>query len=166
MCYGKNLIEEHEGRRPELHLVQGIWHVGVGHNIDPHRGGTQLCEKAIEAQFEHDLQTAKRDAVAWLDNKIVGLDRIRYAVVLDLAFRLGRTRLLGFIETGKAIRVRDWAKTALEMRDSDQWRRERKDGHIRMERLAQMMETGKEVQRENVEYGRNQTKTETEAIRS
>jgi len=81
------LVSEEEGRI--AHVYQdclGFWTIGVGALVDARKGGA-LCDEAIDAQLEHDLQAARKRA-----QSLTGFDQcndVRQAVIVSMCFQLG-----------------------------------------------------------------------------
>lgn len=127
----------------------GLWTIGVGHLIDPLRG-------ADPAPFGRDLRngatiTAEESAMLLsmdIDAKAAELDKrldwwrelseSRQRVILNMAFNLGVTGLLGFKNTLAFIRQGDYAGAARGMLSST-WA---KQVGQRAFRLADMMVQG------------------------
>lgn len=105
--------------------------IGVGHNLDD----KPLPAEVIDLLLEHDMRDAEMDARLLLRN-FDELSDARKAVVVNMAFNLGRGRLAGFTNTLKAIREGRWADAAAGMRAS-LWATQ---VGARAERLARLME--------------------------
>lgn len=93
--------------------------------------------------LEADIDNAVSDVIYWLgynnhDGQEVwnGLTDVRREVLMQMAFQLGRNRLLGFILTRQEIWDRDWEGAADEMLNS-KWRKI--DTPERAERMANAM---------------------------
>lgn len=133
----QSLIEDHEGRVPYAYQDSlGYWTIGVGHLIDRRKGGS-LPDHIIDALFEHDLTHYKRKveaALPWFKE----LDEVRQAVLVDMAFNLGITGLLGFQKTLTAVRERRWKDAAAAMLQS-RWAQQ---VGRRALRLSDMMRSG------------------------
>jgi lysozyme len=113
--------------------TRGILTLGVGHNVE----AKPLPAKVIDLLLECDIDDAERDArslVLTFDE----LSPARQAVLVNLAFNLGRTRLAGFRHFLTAVAAGDWETAAREMLDSD-WAHE---VHDRADRLAGHMRSG------------------------
>ena len=89
--------------------------------------------------LEDDIDTAVDDVIYWLsydnhDGRKIwrSLTNVRREVLMQMAFQLGRNRLLKFVDTRKEIWDSDWKGAADEMWDS-KWRRE--DTPERAERM-------------------------------
>lgn len=130
------MIRRHEGVRSKAYLcTAGKVSVGVGRNLDD-KG---LHPSEIELLLSNDLDDAEHDAKAWLGEPTWNeLQDPRKAVVIDMAFNLGASRLSGFQKLRMAIVGGDWARAAAEMRQS-RWA-----GQVgaRATELAAIMETG------------------------
>lgn len=136
------LLSLHEGRKSTLYKdSEGYWTIGVGHLIDPDKGGT-LPEPIIDALLLYDIDTHWTDLVRsqpW----VKGLDEVRQHVMLDMAFNMGTEP---FDHDG----VKDWPMFVEQVRTyqydaaAANMRKTRwaKQVGERAERLARMMETG------------------------
>lgn len=127
------MITEHEGKRLDLYQdSEGIYTIGVGHNIE-HRG---ISEAVCELMLEEDIDEAITDAKTfrWYDD----LNAARQAVVTDMVFNLGLTRFSKFKKTIRYLEQGHYQTAAREMLDSkwaDQVGR-------RAIRLSEIMRTG------------------------
>lgn len=107
----------------------GYWTIGVGHLLDPRKGadpapfGTDLtggkgvtaAQSALLLDQDIDAKAAELDRRApWWR----GLSDNRRRVLLNMAFQLGVSGLLGFRKAIAAMQVGDYPKAADEMRDS------------------------------------------------
>ena len=107
--------------------------IGVGRNLDD-RG---LRPAEVELMLKNDIDEAENIA-----KKLVPaydkLSESRKAVLINMAFNLGETRLAGFKNTLKFINSGDYVQAAKNMRDSLWY----KQVGARAERLAKVMENG------------------------
>jgi lysozyme len=129
------MIRRHEGCRTTAYLCpSGVLTIGWGRNIQD-KG---LHPSEIELLLSNDLDDAEADAKRWLGAAWDELDDPRKAVVVDMAFNLGASRLAGFKLLRLALIDGDWKRAAAEMRDS-RWA-----GQVgaRATELAAIMETG------------------------
>lgn len=128
----------------------GYWTIGVGHLIDPHKGGnpapfgTDLRNNhAITPDQSEQLLLGDIDAkMAELDEKLPwwrNLSEVRQRVILNMAFNLGVAGLLMFKNTLAAVLRSDYAAAARGMLAS-KWATQ---VGARAERLAYMMEHDK-----------------------
>ena len=113
--------------------TRGHLTIGIGRCLDT---------KGISADearylFANDLRDVRADLVGALP-WYAALDEARRGVVENMAFNLGLNGLLGFRRMLQALRARDYATAAREMRDS-QWYTQ---VGARAERLALQMEDG------------------------
>lgn len=128
------LIQRHEGLR--LHPYRdtvGKLTIGYGRNLID-RGLTQ-------AEAECLLRNDLRDVTAGLDRVLPwwrGLDVVRRAVLVDMAFNMGVGGLAKFTTTLEAVRGGRWTAAATGMMKS-RWA---KQVGARSVRLAEMMLTG------------------------
>lgn len=138
----RELIELHEGRVPHAYQDSlGYWTIGVGHLIDRRKGG-KLPEWIIDLLLDLDIRAHERELLKhqpW----VAGLDPVRRAVLVDMAFNLGLEPFDndGFKDwpiTLKAIKEHRWEDAAEAMLDS-KWATQ---VGARALRLADMMRTG------------------------
>lgn len=81
----------------------GFWTIGVGRLIDGRKGGG-LRDNEIALLLANDIEDrvkALTDALPWF----AGLDPIRQAVLLNMAFQLGTAGLLAFSTTLAHVRA-------------------------------------------------------------
>lgn len=123
--------DDKTGKR--IRALEGKTTIGVGHNLDD-KG---LHPKVIDLMLELDIDDAEADARALLPN-FEQLTPARQAVVVNMAFNMGRDVLAGFRQTMRAIREQRWGDAARGMRAS-LWARQTGN---RAKRLADAMEEG------------------------
>jgi lysozyme len=126
----------HEGERLKPYrCTAGKLTIGVGRNLE---------DRGITAQesaylLGNDIDSHWRElvkAAPWVER----LDEVRQRVLLDMAFNLGITGLLGFKNTLATIKAGNFEKAGTMMLDS-KWARQ---VGRRADRLATMMATGKD----------------------
>lgn len=128
----KKMIQLHEGFRPYVYYCSmGYPTGGYGHAFLPH---SPISHKVAELLFEEDFDRVKDD----YKKLNLELDSVRMAVIMDMLFNLGLTRIRYFQKMFKAIEVGDFKKAADEMLDSQYARQV----GGRAKRLAKMMRTG------------------------
>ena len=126
------MIKQHEGYRPYIYYDSlGYPTGGYGHAFLPH---SPLPHDVAILLFENDFKEAEHN----YDRLELNLSPIRRAVIVDMLFNLGLTRLIGFSRMLAALRDEDYKKAADEMLDS-KWAGQVKS---RAFRLAQMMRRG------------------------
>ena len=130
------MLSVEEGRRNVPYKDSlGYLTVGVGHLIDPRRGGSlpdyaqveldrngMLEESTIDRLLEDDII----NAVEQLDRNLpwaASLDEVRYTVLLDMCFQMGIGGLLGFTNTLRHVREGNYEQAATNMKAS-LWRRQ------------------------------------------
>ena len=130
----KQMIKRHEGLRLKPYRdTVGKLTIGYGRNLED--VGISLEE--AELMLEHDLDRAiqaAREVIPGFDE----LDEVRQAVLVDMAFNLGRAGLGGFRRCRAALALGDFERAASEMLDS-LWARQ---VGRRAEELAEMMRSG------------------------
>lgn len=117
----------------------GFWTIGVGRLIDARRGGG-ISKEESDMLLSNDIDVrvkALENHIPWFKE----LDDARKGVLVNMAFQLGITGLLGFRNTLEAVRTRRFHEAAKNMRQS-KWYSQTPN---RAERLAKQMETGEWV---------------------
>lgn len=114
----------------------GVWTIGYGHTGGVKKGD-KITQKEAEELLLEDTLEAARDA-STLPVGFDGLNAVRQAVLINMTFNLGLTRVLNFKRFLSAVQVRDFDTAALEMLDS-KWA-----GQVgqRAIRLAKLMKKG------------------------
>lgn len=114
-----NSIKKHEGKNNRLYRdAEGICTIGYGHNLE----SSELRDEAIELILQHDVEAAEqavRSALPYFDE----LSALRRETLVEMAFNLGLSRLLGFRKMLAALQIRNYAAAAREMLDS-KWARQ------------------------------------------
>lgn len=130
-------IEAVEGREHKMYMLDGIPHIGIGHNII----GRRLAEKTLEVLgiedetdlmratltddqvdylFERDLDIAIQDAI-----DVVGADTFdklsseRQDVLVDMSYNLGKPKFMKFKKMLAAVVAGDFNEAANQILDSD-----------------------------------------------
>ena len=130
-----DLIKHHEGFRANAYTCPvGKLTVGYGRNLDD-KG---LTESEADYLLSNDIQTSISELSRKIEYRNLK-DPIRRAVLIDMHYNLGITRLNGFKKMWAAISDQDFNRAADEMRDS-RWA---KQVRSRADRLIGMMKTGK-----------------------
>lgn len=114
----------------------GVWTIGYGHTGGVKKGD-KITQKEAEEFLLEDTLEAARDA-STLPVGFDGLNAVRQAVLINMTFNLGLTRVLNFKRFLSAVQIRDFDRAALEMLDS-KWA-----GQVgqRAIRLAKLMKQG------------------------
>jgi lysozyme len=115
---------------------EGFLTMGVGRLIDARRGG-RLRPDEIDFLLDNDIEDAERDARVLFPG-FDGLSANRRAVLVNMAFNLGRARLAAFQRFREAVAAGAWEQAAAEMLDS-RWADQ---VGARAKRLAQQMREG------------------------
>lgn len=118
---------------------EGYLTIGVGRLIDKRKGG-RLRDDEIDYLLRNDVA----EVVAELDRRLpwtAGLDDARRGALLNMAFNLGVSGLLGFRITLALVERGDYALASVEMLDS-KWAQQVKG---RADRLSEQMKTGRWV---------------------
>lgn len=115
---------------------EGYWTIGVGHLIDRRKGG-KLSKASIDFILNEDIDAKWTElvrALPWVAN----LNEARQHVLLNMAFNLGVSGLLGFKDTIRLVGAGKYKEAAVAMLDS-KWAKQVGDRAVR---LAKMMEVG------------------------
>ena len=97
---------------------------GVGHLIlesDPEYGqedGTPVSEERVNEAFKYDSDLAESECVALFGNEFMLWKDEVQEVCVNMMFNLGRTRLSKFKNFREALEDKDYARAAVEGRDS------------------------------------------------
>lgn len=125
---------DNEGKRSHPYRdSKGIWTCGVGWNMQE----TEMCEAAIIAQLNYQINIALKDAKILFPN-FASLPEVVKIALADMAFNLGRGRLSSFVKMRRAISKLDYQAAAMEALDSI-WA---KDVGSRAYRIAHAIESG------------------------
>ena len=136
-CYldiAKAQLKVDEGLRLKPYLdTANKWTVGYGRNLSD-KG---LTLEEAELLLENDIAEAEATAKV-LFPSFDSLSENRRAVLCNMAFNLGQTRLAGFRRLREAVEAGEWGRAAAEMIDS-RWAEQVKE---RATRLAEQMKKG------------------------
>ena len=128
----KSLIKKHEGFRAYVYYCsQGYPTGGYGHAF---LDRSPISHAVAHLLFEEDFARAASD----YDKLQLSLDPVRRAVLYDMLFNLGLSRLRRFKKMLKALRSGDYEKAAAEILDSEYARQV----GGRAKTLDKMMKTG------------------------
>lgn len=125
-------IDEGERDKP-YRDSEGVLTIGIGRNLDD----VGLRKDEIALMLENDIVEAERDARV-LFPSFDTLSANRRAVLVNMAFNLGRDRLAGFNRFRLAVAAGEFYKAADEMLDS-KWARQ---VGLRATRLSAQMREG------------------------
>ena len=135
----KAWIKFDEGGPSDVYLDSvGVPTLGWGHALHP---GSFVPVEVSEIFFKMDFETACEDADFIIGKYDLDLDPVRRGVLVNMAFQLGRSKLLRFRKLIAALIIKDYDKAAYQITDS---KAGRTCGH-RYSRLAAVMHTGKPV---------------------
>ena len=134
-----------EGVEYEIYLDHlGYPTFGIGHLVlesDPEHGkdvGTSISTERVEEAFEKDLDTAISECKVLYGETTWNMDfpcEVQ-EILVNMMFNMGRPRLSQFKNFTKALEEENWAKAAVEGRDS-RWH---KQVYNRAERLMDRLE--------------------------
>jgi len=165
----RRILEHHEGSELEAYYCPaGHLTVGIGHNCEasPVQGvrsgrhgkyappgtpteqrGDEVTHKMVNDLFAEDVSNAWRS----LDKRIPWWSALcvpRRIVLMDMAFNMGVSGLLGFPGMLEAVKAGDWRRAVIEMYDSKWAGKDLKAPQVQPERIANlswMMFTGEYV---------------------
>ena len=128
-------LKTDEGLRLKpYHCTAGALTVGYGRNLDD----VGITEAEADIMLRADIEIAERGAQALVGHAWDELSPARQAVLINMTFNLGRTRLAAFKNFLAALSVADYDTAADEMLDS-RWARQVGD---RATRLSDVMRRG------------------------
>ena len=128
-------LKTDEGLRLKpYHCTAGALTIGYGRNLD----AVGITEAEADIMLRADIEIAERGAQALVGNVWDSLSPARKAVLINMTFNLGRTRLAAFKNFLAALSVADYDTAADEMLDS-RWARQVGD---RATRLSDAMRRG------------------------
>jgi len=110
-------LRAEEGERASAYQDSlGYWTIGVGRLIDARKGG-RLRPNEIDVMLTNDIEEKTGEVLAafpWA----AGLDSVRQAVLIGMAFQMGVHGLASFTSMLKAAQAGDWTKAADQMMTS------------------------------------------------
>ena len=148
-------IEAVEGRKYKMYMLDGIPHIGIGHNIisrplveetldflgiedEPDLMTAELTDEQCEFLLGKDLDIAIADAVSVIGEEIFdSLSDERQDVLVDMSFNLGKNRFSKFKDMIGAVQAGHFDSAADEILDSKAARDPKTK--TRYENLAQEM---------------------------
>lgn len=131
-----HFITKHEDSRSKVYIdSRGYPTIGVGHNLAKPEsrmllkqlgldyskivsGEQALNDEQIDFLLKKDLEEAYETAIAFANGKFYEHPQRVRAVLVDMAFNLGRTKLFKFEDMRAALNVYDYDTAAKEMVDS------------------------------------------------
>lgn len=135
----RRLLLRDEGfRRSAYQDHLGYWTIGVGKLIDARKGGGITYDEALFL-LENEVSAKERELLAHFPS-YAGLDRVRRAVLLSMAFQMGVMGLMAFRNTLRAVEEGRYADAAEGMMRS-LWARQTPGRALR---LSEAMRTGDE----------------------
>ena len=130
----KQQLQLHEGLRLKPYTCSaGNLTIGYGRNLDD----VGITQDEADALLNHDIDRSVEDARDLVTN-FDQLNEVRQAVVVNMMFNLGKSRLSKFVKMLNALEHDDFDRAADEMLDS-KWARQ--VGNRAVE-LAQLMRNG------------------------
>lgn len=110
------MIKRHEGGPHDVYLdTEGVPTLGWGHALHP---GSFVPQEVSEIFFKMDFETAVEDAEFIIGRYDIEIDDIRRGVLVNMAFQLGRSKLLKFRKMIAALIIRDYDEAARQMLNS------------------------------------------------
>jgi lysozyme len=109
-------LSRHEGVRPRPYLdTEGKTTIGIGRNLTD----KPLRLDEIDYLFRHDLADAEEDARTAIGDAVFeALSDARKAVLVNMAFNLGLTRLRKFKDMIASVKAGQWQEAKAAMLDS------------------------------------------------
>jgi len=132
-------LKAHEGIKLRIYQCTAKkWSIGCGRNLEDN--GISIEE--AEFMLQNDIETHTRYAISWVGDPGVwnSLTSERKAVIIELMFNMGPTRMATFRKMKAAVLAGDWQRAAFEMMDS-KWQRE-DVGKGRSSTLIEQMRSG------------------------
>ena len=127
------LMADEGNKRFPYRCTAGKLTIGVGRNLDD----VGISDDEIKYLLNNDIYRAEI-AARTLFPSFDSLSDARKAVLINMAFNLGQTRLAGFKRLREAVEAKAWEQAAVEMLDS-KWAVQVGQ---RAQRLAQQMRQG------------------------
>ena len=136
-----DLLAKYENCKLNRHLVEGVPHIGYGHNLSIQQTPEELeilgittnaevvtiveiTQDQAEALLRNDIQDAVEDADILFGDDFFELTDTRQAVALSMFFQCGLTGIRKFKKFGENLRAKNYAMAAVEMLDSEVARKE------------------------------------------
>lgn len=127
-------IKHNEGfRQFPYRCSEGYLTIGWGHNLDALGITNDVAAHIFEEDYQRACETA---AQFWPAGRTA--DPARFAIVVDMAFNLGHSRLQAFVKFRAALEAQDFDRAAAELRNSRYY----KQVGARAERNAALIATG------------------------
>jgi lysozyme len=132
-----------EGRncRPALKLypdTEGKLTIGYGRNIEDNGISAAIAEQMLS----EDIIVAVADAKYIFGDAFDTASPRRQAALIEMAFNLGRLRLLNFTRMIGAVRIGDWAAAAYHAKDSKWYHQVTPKPPGRGDRICEMLQNG------------------------
>lgn len=124
----RQLLIDEEGKNLNAHLVKGVWHIGIGHNLEITQEDAEIAilgeyddpsqlsitEEECDALFDLDVLDAIEDVSAVFSaSELEALGETRRAIILSMMFQIGSIgKFKNFI---KNVKAGDFAAASLEM---------------------------------------------------
>jgi len=108
-------IKNHEGisLKPYIDTMDKMT-IGYGRNLDDVGISLQEAEFLLEIDIHRSINEIKL-----VIPDFEGLSEVRKAVLIDMIFNLGMTKIKKFVKMIQAIEDKDWGQASFEMLDSD-----------------------------------------------
>ena len=130
-----DLLKHHEGFRGRPYIdTMGRQTIGYGHNLD----ALPLTQQQGDALLLEDVRI-HANHLAKSRPIVLALDPVRYAALVDMAFNLGVSGVLGFKHMWDYIEQGDWENAGLAALNS-RWAAQ---VGFRAEEIAEMLLTGR-----------------------
>ncbi len=111
-------LEREEGRMHEAYTdTLGVWTIGIGHTGPEVHEGLIWTDKQIDAAFAIDVD----EAIQGVEGRLpwaVKLDEARLGALVNMAFQMGASGLLGFPHMLAALKSGQWQEAHDQALDS------------------------------------------------
>ena len=114
----QTFLERMEGRKSTIYYVDGVPHIGIGHNINE-----PISERSIDEIYLDDVKRVYDDLSHVFSRGwywAIGINREN--ALVSIMFTLGLPRFMGFEKMIDPIKAHDWPLAAKELLDSDRGR--------------------------------------------
>lgn len=123
----QHLIKQGEGFREDQYKdTRGNRTIGYGFNVDDPTirrtvgpNTSRISREQADALLPHFITTAERDAQSYAGDSFSKLSPERRAVLVDMAYNLGSSKLAGFKGMQRALLAGDYPGASREMVDSN-----------------------------------------------
>ncbi len=134
----KNKIIAHEALKTTLYKdSKGYWTIGIGHLIDPAKGG-KLSVNACMFILGEDIAEAQSKLMHY--SWYVNLDEVRQGMLIEQCFNIGMDGVLKFTDMIASIMKKDYLQASKDFLNSVE---AKEIGHVRADDMAYRLCFGK-----------------------